>query len=304
MLNFFKSINLNVTIDEKCVLQYKYNTLLEHLKNPIPLKTEDDLIKDLESSYSFEGDNMNPDTYKLLFNTPNDDIEKIYSCLNTKNPFKRTQTVYVLDEWKNPIHTGLKPSLIKYDALQLWVNEFHKHEFETEYEKILVGFILHLFYVRIHPHYDGNGRMARYLFLENKELMSHLNLCPLSIILNKQLGNVKEVMKEIFSIIDKEEDYYSMYPSNKLFKLINYIIYISTTYKYAKHYIPDFDDYLDDIDMNDIFTRGRLQKYEIGSQKHHPPSQVLDFINTFIKKLNEVLDFNIHTRIIGNLLKC
>ena len=109
-------------------------------------------------------------------------------------------------------------------------------------------------------------------------------------------------MAEIFATIDAEKDYYSMYLSNRLFKLINYVIYISTTYKYAKHYIPDLDEYMDDRDMNDVFVYGRLQKCKIGSQEHLPSPEMLALMNDFIAELDKFINFKAHKQIITNLL--
>jgi Fic family protein len=63
---------------------------------------------------------------------------------------------------------GIEYSKIDISRLQRWVDLYHSYSFNSPGEKLIVGYILYLLYERIHPHEDGNGRMGRYLFIENK----------------------------------------------------------------------------------------------------------------------------------------
>ena len=221
--------------------------------------------------------------------------------------------------------------------LQEWVNKFHECQFENKIDKILCGFILHLLYVRIHPHFDGNGRMSRYLFLENKLCMKEstipgsayaLSFCPLSKILKEGqrpefpkktcLELPMKYMNDIYNFIDesidvntaKEEDYYKLKINNKILKKIYYIIYISVCYKYCIKYnnkiIDSFNNY---NDFKYIFCLGKAQ-HERASSPEDLRSEVeksttiriSDGHRTRNQKLaneiNKLLNFDRHVQLI------
>jgi hypothetical protein len=83
-----------------------------------------------------------------------------------------------------PIHDGADVDWFKMDQLQEWVNVYYNFPWkETKIgrnERMVCGFLLYIAYVRFHPHSDGNGRIARYLFLENKRLSGTPGYFPLS----------------------------------------------------------------------------------------------------------------------------
>lgn len=95
-----------------------------------------------------------------------------------------------------------------------------------------------------------NGRMSRYLFLENK-LMKN-NLCPLSKILNEDLELPGNHMNDVFRWLDEtvnsetatREDYYKLFIPNVILYKIYYIIYISICYKYCCSICKNFKNNL------------------------------------------------------------
>ena len=97
--------------------------------------------------------------YMKLFNTT-----KCFRDSNDKDCgfvgiFKRATNTY--EEFYN---IGLNPDYIP--DLQELVDWYYNLKCDNDLYKI-IGFACYLLYEHIHPHYDGNGRMGRLLFLEN-----------------------------------------------------------------------------------------------------------------------------------------
>ena len=97
--------------------------------------------------------------YMKLFNT-----SKCFRNSNDKDcgfvgVFKRAT-----DEYEEFYSIGLNPDYIC--DLQELVNWYYNLDCDNHLYKI-IGFACYLLYEKIHPHYDGNGRMGRLLFLEN-----------------------------------------------------------------------------------------------------------------------------------------
>ena len=97
--------------------------------------------------------------YMKLFNT-----SKCFRNSNDKDSgfvgiFKRAT-----NEYEEFYSIGLNPDYIC--DLQELVNWYYNINCDNHLHKI-IGFACYLLYEKIHPHYDGNGRMGRLLFLEN-----------------------------------------------------------------------------------------------------------------------------------------
>ena len=300
--NFFKSLNLKVEFTDE-YFHENYTNLFDHFKYPYETNT-DDVIEELKNSYEFEKhENMKPEVYEKIMKEDNN-VEKIYKIIEPKYPCKRDKAVHVNDMF-GTIYTGAKQTYININYLQEWVNKFHECQFENKIDKILCGFILHLLYVRIHPHFDGNGRMSRYLFLENK--LCTINFCPLSKILKECLELPMKYMNDIYNFIDesidvntaKEEDYYKLKINNKILKKIYYIIYISVCYKYCIKYNDKIIDLFNDYnDFKYIFCLGKAQ-HEVGkstairiSDGHRTRNQKL------ANEINKLLNFDHHVQLI------
>lgn len=233
---FFERVKLNVKFGDK-YFHENYTWLFNHLKHCQQVEL-DDLIDALQSSHYYETNTNMPETYNKLLQTDND-IESLYKIFEPNLPCIRNQKVYINDKF-GTVYEGAKQSYIKKHILQNWVDEFHSYNFNNSVDKMLCGFILYLMYVRIHPHFDGNGRMGRYLFLENKLLKDKDNFCPLSIVLSKFIDIVDVHMEEIYKLLDEsvnsnstEEDYYKLNINTKILKKIYYIIYISVTFRHC-----------------------------------------------------------------------
>lgn len=247
---------------------------------------------------------MNPNIYKTLLNEENN-IEKLYKHLNIKYNCKRNKKIYINDQF-GTIYTGMKSSQININILQNWVDKFHSYIFNNYIEKMLTGFILYLLYERIHPHSDGNGRMGRYLFLENKLLLGINNCLPLSKILNDCLELPVKYMNEIFEWLDttvniesNEKDYYKLKIPLKILKKIFYIIYISICYKYFisidKKHIKLFKKF---DDFKYIFCICKA-KHDVGKSTELYITEKHKLLNIkFANKINEFIDFEIHKKYI------
>lgn len=230
---FFEKINLNIIFDENILYEYE-NILYDTLKTEY--KVSDNKIE-LYESFEIEGARLTKKQLELLLNTENN-IYKLHKIIEPKELVKRNKNIGVVNEWGEPIHIGMKPSKINIEILQNWVDNFHNFNFQKPIEKAIAGFILYLLYERIHPHSDGNGRMGRYLFLENKLLLGTESYFPLSGILYN-LPILQSSMDSIFQkYIDLESDnynesfYYSLYITIPFLKHIIYILFISISYKY------------------------------------------------------------------------
>ena len=196
--------------------------------------------EELYESFEAEGDRLTSEIISNIMSYDGLNIEKIHQILvGNRCPFKRHIHVCVKNNFDEILHVGLQPSKINYDILQEWVDTYYSYKFKSPIEKSFCGFILYLIYVRIHPHQDGNGRTARYLFLENKLLEGTSNYFPLSAILNNAaLSRVNDKMATLFSLIDireknvSEEAYYTLSLSDKYVKTILYIMYVCISYKH------------------------------------------------------------------------
>lgn len=304
---FFENVELDIKFEDP-YFHLEITYLFDHFKHEYS-QSETDIIEELKASYEYEtNQKMNPAIYEKLMKEDNI-IEKLYSILEPKRPVKRNIAVYINDEF-GTAYTGAKQSYIEISKLQNWVDEFHEYTFENETDKLLVGFILYLLYVRIHPHTDGNGRMGRYLFLENRLMKP--NLCPLSKILNEDLEIPNEHMNDIFTwlntTIDPEtndkDDYYKMFIPNKILYKIYYIIYISICYKYCCSLCKDFKNTIKR-------TKNFLYLFCICKGFHEVGTSTVIRIDERIKNNNQkfvkwiddnFLDWNKHVEIIKSLL--
>lgn len=300
---FFNKISLNITFQDE-YLHENFVNMFEHFKQEYQTNTSD-VIDELKNSYVYEtGEEIHKNMYERLLNEDND-IIKLYNIIEPKLPCVRNRKVYVNDSF-GTAYTGAKQSYIDIDRLQAWVDEFHSFEFDNNTDKMLCGFILYLLYVRIHPHIDGNGRISRYLFLENKLLKGLNNFCPLSSILNNQLRLPAEHMENIFNWLDEtvdaehstKEDYYKLYIPNDMLKQMYYIIYIAVCYKYCTKTSDEFIQLMNSIDdFKYIFCLGKCCM-QVGQ------STTLNSIGRrnrnmkYVKVINDLIDFRTHVDII------
>ena len=197
---------------------------------------------ELYNSFKLEGTKLTSSVKNKLLNYDGYDLKTIHQIITeSKCAFERKVNVYVKNNFDDVLHVGLQPSKINYEWLQCWVNDFYTYHFKSSVEKMFCGFILYLFYIRIHPHQDGNGRTSRYVFLENKLLEGTENYFPLSTIIESNMfRTVNNNMGELMKLIDfsdkniSEDKYYSLTLSDKNVKMILYIMYISIVYKHLK----------------------------------------------------------------------
>ena len=149
-----------------------------------------DPILSLTHSYQYEGASCNFSQLVEIVESPNS-IEKLIHIIEPTNETTiRTDPVIVCGNVfygtnsmrVDALHVGANYKQIKLDILQSFVDDYYKFDFENEVQRLFAGYVLYLLYERVHPHSDGNGRIGRYLFLENPKLPQ---MIPLSIALNK-----------------------------------------------------------------------------------------------------------------------
>ena len=126
----------------------------------------------LKKSSQFEGCNIkyrkleNIENYMKSNKVPN--IEKLYLLLMNNKCYRDiNDEEYGFIGVGNGLkfcHVGLRPD--KLPNLQKLVDWYYNLDVESSLYKI-IGIGCYLIYENIHPHYDGNGRMGRLLFLEN-----------------------------------------------------------------------------------------------------------------------------------------
>lgn len=149
---FFNNLKLDIQFEDPN-FHYEITDIFTHFKHEYPT-TDNDIIEELKESYEYEtSKQMKPEVYETLMKQDNT-ITTIYSILEPKYNVKRNKAVHLNDMF-GTVYTGAKQSYIDIDRLQQWVDMFHSYEFESNTDKLLCGFILHLLYVRIHPHFDG-----------------------------------------------------------------------------------------------------------------------------------------------------
>ena len=296
--DFFEQLHLRITFEQF----QSYPNMFAHLRKPIMFDI--DVVQEcLHASYAYETNkDMSADMCNSILETKND-IQQLYKILEPKLPCKRNRAVYINDAF-GTVFTGAKQSYINIERLQEWVDKFHTFEFDNDVDKTFCGFVLYLLYVRIHPHCDGNGRMGRYLFLENKMM----NLVPLSVLLNDEIDIACKYMTKIFEILDdtinastaKESDYYQLHITNQMCQFIYYIIYIATCYKYCCTVDDKFKDLMNRyVDFRCLFCVGKA-KIDIDRSKRFAIRPEIKTRNQqFAKYIDTHIDFRTHVRILS-----
>lgn len=260
MLSFFNEIS-ELHISFNSCLQ----NMLELLSNSIYEINNTDFKELLKESFSYEHAQYTESQITNIINS-NNSINKLIMLIEPSNKTSiRTEFVSVNDgnltESGKLIcyNIGANPKDLSLNFLQKLVDMFYLYKFDNKVEQIFSGFILYLLYERIHPHSNGNGRIGRYLFLENKLLIKK-NYVPLSKLLscNAKSIIINDIMKSIFKHIsfkdkicsdeynlynryESIDKYYDLNLDRKLIYQICYIIYVCNISKYLKEHNVDID---------------------------------------------------------------
>ena len=196
-------------------------------------------------------DNVIEEVCTYMKNTKIPIIEELYDIIFTgKTCYRQSTDLYggfvgvkkgksiKLDEYYN---IGMNASSLNPKIMQELVNEFYEGKFYPNVNQEIVSMLCYLFYERIHPHHDGNGRMGRILFLEN----TFRNISfPISFILTKL--RMPELMQNIFNEINfggkqkyigdipksrEDKEYYTLHVTDSLLKNIVKCLCIAKEYK-------------------------------------------------------------------------
>ena len=196
-------------------------------------------------------DNVIEEVCTYMKNTKIPIIEELYDIIFTgKTCYRQSTDPYggfvgvkkgksiKLDEYYN---IGMNASSLNPEIMQELVNEFYEGKFYPNVNQEIVSMLCYLFYERIHPHHDGNGRMGRILFLEN----TFRNISfPISFILTKL--RMPELMQNIFNEINfggkqkyigdipksrEDKEYYTLHVTDSLLKNIVKCLCIAKEYK-------------------------------------------------------------------------
>jgi hypothetical protein len=167
MIEFFEELNLDISFIcdmERYILRANIAYLEEN-------SSQEDVINSIERSFEYEDAEYSDEQIQNIIDCENE-ITKLHKIIEPNKLCKRTffvgipgPTAWYNGKWA---HMGMEDTKINIERLQKWVDLYHTYSFNSPGEKLIVGYILYLLYERIHPHEDGNGRMGRYLFIENK----------------------------------------------------------------------------------------------------------------------------------------
>jgi hypothetical protein len=263
-INFDPNINWKAYSDALNYANQKYKSIQNQ-----------NSYNELKESFSIESDKLTNEQYNQLINTDSHDISYIHSIIS-KSKLTRTREIGVIDTFTTSdsnlvtyLHVGLRPTDIDLQLLQNIVDEFYNYVGEL---KPIIGFICYLLYIRIHPHEDGNGRTARFLFLDNIKLdecyfpfinsLSKLGLIDSHLVpLYKKFTNFKQ-KSEICVCSHTKEEYYTIHVTENLVKRITNLLYRSKMCEY-------FMLMSTQIDYRCICTTSKLcQKYAQDLAEH------------------------------------
>ncbi len=193
------------------------------------------------------------------------DISDIYSTLIDSaiddddipdGEFFRKGPVFVTDGVKN-IHEGSYPESQINEDMQQFITLYNS-SLET-YEKMI---LCHFLIETVHPYYDGNGRLGRYLFSKG---IKDATGSTLSLLISKAISDDKEKYYKSFKVArDVHEfgcinEYVNLMVDLLNEKLSSYVMDLKTTLK----------------NVNDIQTPGDLSKSEMAIYKVIAESTIL-----------------------------
>ena len=254
---------------------HKYDKVINEISNDKDKSVNEKWLEDKSDEYmktyfkesciyerSIVKDNVIEEVCTYMKNTKIPIIEELYDIIFTgKNCYRQSTDPYggfvgvkkgksiKLDEYYN---IGMNASSLNPKIMQELVNEFYEGRFYQNVNQEIVSMLCYLFYERIHPHHDGNGRMGRILFLEN----TFRNISfPISFILTKL--RMPELMQNIFNEINfggkqkyigdipksrEDKEYYTLHVTDSLLKNIVKCLCIAKEYKILRSRGMDHKD--------------------------------------------------------------
>ena len=126
----------------------------------------------LKDSFAYEGDEGSNDQYRnicaYLVDTEVPQLDALHALITPDKPLLRSGIVFVNprsgERCVSCQHVGVNHAAINGEMLQSLVDYFYRNRGALPF---YMGLVFYLFYERLHPSEDGNGRLGRLVFVEN-----------------------------------------------------------------------------------------------------------------------------------------
>lgn len=302
IFEFFSSINISITLDDDYIHE-NYRHIIDDINNSTSISDDHDYKRDVLIASLCMNNGLEYDNSMLNALGSSTDICNVYSTLFGTNDLHRTNRVLNDIYGDNMLKFDVNNDTIK--KLQRIVDGFHSFEFEHVFDKMYCGFILSMIYLQIFPHNDNNGKMSRYMFIENNKLNDN-ELCPLSCVLcdfnicKIAYQHLIDMFTNTLLMID---DVISINITYNISRQIIYMIYVSKMYyKYiVSNCIHRYRKVWCTFDFEHIFCLGKVNNDCNSSSDVKLSEKHVISIGKTIEKLKNIFNYDSHSILISQL---